>query len=297
MKISIIGSNGLLSTTIGKYCNKLDYQVSVYGLDEPKGIKYDKFVKIDLIKENIEIDDEIINSDMIIYAAGAGIQSNLKEADDLIYNLNVFVPVKLCTALKHKNYSGRFVTFGSYFEFGESNNEQSCTEEELIASTNRVPSTYCVSKRMLTRYISSADLPFTTWHFILPTIYGERENPKRLIPYVINAIKSGGELSFTAGDQVRQYVYIDEIATILIKAYEKSLPKGIYNVAGNETLTVKEIVTKLFNLFGKCPKDEMFGKAQRTDTGMKVLKLCGDKLYGFIGYKPQTMIADMYDRY
>ena len=60
-----------------------------------------------------------MSSDIIIYAIGAGIQSDLKEGFNLIYNLNVTVPVSICNKLKELDYKGTFVTFGSFFEIGE----------------------------------------------------------------------------------------------------------------------------------------------------------------------------------
>ena len=80
------------------------------------------------------------------------------------------------------------------------------TENLTTPSSAPAPSDYVVSKRMLTRFVTSYKHDFTHWHFIIPTIYGENENPKRLIPYTINAIKNGEELHFTAGNQTRQYL-------------------------------------------------------------------------------------------
>ena len=45
MKISILGCNGFLSTAIAKYANQKGWVLEMYGLDEPRGHKYDKFLK------------------------------------------------------------------------------------------------------------------------------------------------------------------------------------------------------------------------------------------------------------
>ena len=42
-----------------------------------------------------------------------------------------------------------------------------------------VPNDYCISKRLLTRYINSSSQSFKHIHLILPTIYGEREGKHR----------------------------------------------------------------------------------------------------------------------
>ena len=43
MKISILGTNGFLSTAIAKYANEAGWALDMYGLDEPVGHKYDNF--------------------------------------------------------------------------------------------------------------------------------------------------------------------------------------------------------------------------------------------------------------
>lgn len=296
MKYTILGSNGFLSNAIGKYVNNNDWVLDVYGLDEPVGIKCDKFIKCNLMDAELDC-SPLLDSDIIVYAIGAGIQSNLKEGFNLIYNLNVTAPVTICNKLKELDYRGVFVTFGSVFEMGETKDTHFFTEEEVMSSVAPAPSDYVVSKRMLTRFVSSYKHDFTHWHFIIPTIYGEGENPKRLIPYTINAIKNGEELHFTAGDQTRQYVYVAEVPRLLELSFQKRLPSGIYNIQGKETLTVKEIVTLVHKEMGKNVPDNCFGTAERTDVGMKYLALNGNKLFDSIGYVSTVGIQDVLTLY
>lgn len=296
MKISILGTNGFLSTAIAKYANEAGWNLDMYGLDEPRSHKYDNFYKVNLMDTALDCSG-LLASEIIIYAIGAGIQSNLKEGNDLIYNLNVTVPVRICNALKAAGYQGKFITFGSVFEMGETTEERFFTEEDIQTSLAVAPNDYTVSKRMLTRFISSYKHEFTHWHFIIPTIYGESENPKRLIPYTINAIKNGEELHFTAGDQTRQYIYVSEVPRIIDMAYEKNIPSGIYNIQGKETITVKEIVTLIHKVLGKQVAEGCFGSAQRADVGMKYLALDGSKLETAINFVATIRLEDIIKRY
>lgn len=54
---------------------------------------------MNLVEENIDM-STLKNSDVIIYAIGAGIQSNLNESVNLIYSLNVNVPINICNQLR-----------------------------------------------------------------------------------------------------------------------------------------------------------------------------------------------------
>ena len=292
MKISILGTNGFLSTAIATYANKAGWTLDMYGLDAPIGHKCDNFYKVNLMDAELDCLG-LIDSDIIVYAIGAGIQANLKEGFNLIYNLNVTAPVTICNKLKELSFKGVFVTFGSVFEMGETKEERFFTEEDILTSIHAAPNDYTVSKRMLSRFISSYKHDFIHWHFYIPTIYGAGENPKRLIPYVINAIRNGEELHFTAGDQTRQYVHVSEIPRILSLSYEKGLPSGIYNIQGKETLTVKEIVSLIHRTLGKSVPYGCFGSIQRADVGMKYLALDGTKLEKLTGFISKISITDV----
>lgn len=296
MKISILGTNGFLSTAIARYANVAGWSLDMYGLSEPVGHNYNNFYKVNLMDAELKC-SSLLDSDMIIYAIGAGIQANLKEGFNLIYNLNVTAPVTICNKLKELEYKGIFVTFGSVFEMGETKEERFFTEEDVLTSLCPAPNDYTVSKRMLSKFVASYKHDFKHWHFYIPTIYGAGENPKRLIPYVINAIRNSDELHFTAGDQTRQYVHVSEIPRMLALAFEKNLPSGLYNIEGKETITVKEIVTMIHQAMGKEVPDGCFGSVQRADVGMKYLALDGKKLRELIGFKAQVDICHCIDSY
>lgn len=296
MKISILGTNGFLSTAIAKYSNTKGWTLDMYGLDEPKGHEYDHFYKVNLMDAELDCSG-LLESDIVVYAIGAGIQSNLKEGFNLIYSLNVSAPVSICNRLKELQFKGAFVTFGSFFEMGETTETHPFTEEEILRTTAAAPNDYAVSKRMLSSFVSSYKHEFKHWHFYLPTIYGEGENPMRLIPYTINAISTNTELHFTAGDQTRQYIHVSEIPVMIELAFNKSLPSGVYNIEGKETMTVKEIVTEIHHEMGKDVPADCFGSAERADVGMKYLALDGGKLRKAIGFVPTIQIKDVIMNY
>ena len=296
MKISILGTNGFLSNAIGKYANEQGWQLDMYGLDVPVAVRYDHFYPIDLKDKELDC-DTMLKSDIIVYAIGAGIQSNLKEGTDIIYALNVEAPKTICGKLCKSGYEGVLVTFGSYFELGEADLKRPATEDDIIKANAPSPTDYVVSKRRLTQFVASYKHDFAHWHFILPTIYGPGENPLRLIPYTVDAIRKNEELHFTSGEQVRQYLYVGDVANMLNVAYLKSLPSGIYNIAGNETMSVWDIVRMIHSAFDKSISEEAFGAIQRADTGMKYLALSGDKLKNEIGNFNLTNFVDIIKLY
>ena len=296
LKICIIGSNGFLSNSIANYANAKGWSLSILGRTQVQTIKCDLFTKVDLMQDclNYEV---MLASDIVIYAAGAGIQSNLKESREQIFKLNTFVPTTICNKLVELGYKGTFVSFGSVFEMGESDRNTPFTEEDILSSLCPAPSDYVVSKRMLSRYIVSYKHEFRHWHFIIPTIYGESENPKRLIPYTINCLKNGEVPHFTSGEQIRQYLYVDEVPRMIEIALNKQLPSGVYNIQGRETVSVRELIFKICSYFGVELSTNCFGSADRGDVKMKYLALDGSKLYKYIGFSSDVILETVFKRY
>ncbi|MCX2582893.1 NAD-dependent epimerase/dehydratase family protein [Pedobacter sp. MR22-3] len=296
MNVSLIGTNGFMSNCIGKYCNEQGYFLDVYGRGEPKSHNYEQFFKLDLLSDNLR-NQKFVNSDVVIYAAGGGIQFGLKEDVDAIYKLNVSVPISIFNILKDAGFNGTFITFGSYFEIGENIENISFAEQDLISTQLFAPTDYTISKRTLTRFFSSAHANFQFYHFILPTIYGENESKNRLIPYTLNSIYNNVEMKLTSGGQVRQYIYIFDAISLLFNSILANIESGIYNVPGIEEFSVKELVESLFNLADARVPEDIFGKTERADVGMKILKLNADKLLNCVKLKSETKIADVYQKY
>lgn len=296
MKISILGTNGFLSTAIAKYANQRQWKLNIYGRREPTGHDFNTFYNVDFMKDELDY-STLVDSDIIIYAIGAGIQSNRNEGPDLVYGLNVSVPVSICNKLKEIDYRGNFITFGSYFEIGETIERHPFTEKEILKSTYPAPNDYAVSKRMFSSFVSSYKHGFTHWHFYIPTIYGAGENPNRLIPYIVKAIRNNETLHFTSGDQVRQYIHVSEIPQIIELCFRNQIPSGLYNIAGNETLSVKDIVTTIHDELGQELQQKCFGSVNRTDVGMKYLALDDNKIKKYISFCPLITIKKSINEY
>jgi nucleoside-diphosphate-sugar epimerase len=296
MKVAVIGSNGLLSNYIGKYCNLESHDLNVYGRTEPNAHSFSCFHKIDLLQQDLKY-NQLLDSDLVIYAAGAGVQSSLGESAESVYKLNTCVPLSLFNNLKNLNFKGILVTFGSYFEVGENSKNIVFNESDVIQSLSIPPNDYSISKRMLTRFFNGAKSQFNFYHFILPTIYSETESEARLIPYTLKAILENRDLQFTSGDQVRQYIHTKDVVKLIFIAIEQNLLSGIYNISGTEEYSVKDLVKLLFDLNNRALPDSFFGQTKRLDEGMKSLRLDDSKLMDKVNDFPRIKIQDVYDQY
>jgi nucleoside-diphosphate-sugar epimerase len=286
MKIAIIGSNSFLAGYIIEQLTKPDYALYIFGRTNRWGEKFD-FGLFDLPIICPEITD-LLKFDVIVYCAGAGIQANLKQTNESIYDVNTFYPIKLFYGLIERNFTGKFVSFGSYFEIGDSKEAFKFTEIDLLNSRLTVPNDYCISKRIFSRFLDSVNCSFSYIHLVLPNIYGKNENPLRIIPSIIESIKTKTPISFTSGMQVRQYLHVSDIAQLVENCVKCNFVSGVYNITCPEHVQIKQLVEIIYDQMGA--KDEFskvkFGQENRSDNKMQYLLLDDNKARNELGWSP-----------
>lgn len=303
MKIAVIGANGMLSVALTKFFyGKEGVQVDVYGLDAPKGYECDNFYQVNLLKDKLDY-DQLLSSDAIIYASGAGVQATLNTDSSLMYALNVNAPIEITLQLKKSEFEGIYVSFGSYMEIGLNGEDgKAFTEEEVVCSTLPVSNDYGLSKRLYSRYMKDFIADFTYYHVILPNMFSEDDLKPgtRLVPYTLQYLqdyndgKNPAAPSFSAGLQTRQYITMEEMIQIVDKAIGKRIPTGVYNIGGGEFLSIRSLIERLFAIYGVPCKDDYFGKEVRRDGDIKSLCIDGSKLNIELDKLPDSKIEDIF---
>ena len=303
MKITIIGANGMLSVALTKfYYGRPDTNVVVYGLDAPKGYDCDEFHQTDLLKHHLDY-SKLLDSDVIIYASGAGVQAALNTDAVLMYALNLYSPIDITLALKKAGYKGIYVSFGSYMEIGVNDEEgRAFTEDEIICSHLPVTNDYALSKRLYGRYMRDFKADYTSYHFILPNMFSEDDLKPgtRLVPYTLQYLQdycTGKKLSapsFSAGTQTRQFITLEEMIETVDMAIKFKVPAGLYNIGGGEYISIRTLIERLFAIYGVPIKDDFFGKSVRRDGDIRSLRIDGSKLYKLIGKQPGKSIEDIF---
>lgn len=271
MKIAIIGSNSFLAQSIQKHASNH----KLIGFARKSEWLFD-YPSHGVESLNINL---LLEFDLIIYCAGAGIQPKHSESENTIEALNFDQPQQLIQRLQEANYQGQLITFGSYFEIGNSDQKKPFTETELIVSNNSLPNIYCKSKKKLTKHISEqlSKSSFKHLHLILTNVYGVGENENRLLPYLARSFKAGQEVSLTSGEQVRQFTHVNDVANFILSHKCRTL-SGVLNFSNPEIITVRSVIETFAKLMGY-PKEKLkFDTADRRDTDMEFLALSTNKL-------------------
>jgi nucleoside-diphosphate-sugar epimerase len=81
-------------------------------------------------------------------------------------------------------------------------------------------------------------------------LYGPAEQPGRLVPSVARALLSGREAPTTSGEQVRDFMYVDDASRAFVGLLESDV-QGAVNIASGRGVEVRELVALLAEEVGR----------------------------------------------
>ncbi|QHC07519.1 NAD-dependent epimerase/dehydratase family protein [Aeromonas veronii] len=284
MKVALIGGNSFIASAINKSVHFEMSKICCCARSNPS--QYPEFKFFDYPNTDISF---LLDFDLIVNCLGVGVQSNRPVTASEIYKSNTFFPIELIEYLNENNFNGTLITFGSYFEIGNNDQNVAYTEVALQNSMLSVPNDYCISKRLLTKYISSKVPCFNLYHLILPSVYGPGENENRIIPYTINNIKKSVALEFSEGLQIRQFLHVNDLINAMKILVDKKAASGIYNVATSYVCSIRDLIKSIGSVLDTEIDDNCFGLKLTRDTSLKSLQLNGEKLFA-LGFSPEINI-------
>ncbi|MBI2602728.1 MAG: dTDP-glucose 4,6-dehydratase [Deltaproteobacteria bacterium] len=94
--------------------------------------------------------------------------------------------------------------------------------------------------------------------------YGPFQFPEKLIPLVtLNALEGKKLPVYGDGQNVRDWLYVDDHARALLTVFEKGQSGRTYNVGGNNEKTNLEVVTSICEVLDKLVPDERIGPRRK----------------------------------
>jgi len=81
-------------------------------------------------------------------------------------------------------------------------------------------------------------------------LYGPFENPQRVIPALLLALLKGKPFPATMGNQTRDYLHVEDVATAFLKLME-SHANGVFNVSSGVPVTMRHLMETLGDLLGR----------------------------------------------
>ena len=177
--------------------------------------------------------------DTVFHCAWAGVTSDTRNRSDHFVS-NVMGGLELFRVAK-KAGCRCWIGIGSQAEYGR---QSGVLREDLIPNPDTA---YGVAKlclgKMLQTLSELSNIRYV-WLRLLAT-YGPKDNSRNLIPSVIEKLQEKSRPSLTSGEQIRDYLYVEDAVEAIHRVACAPNGQGVYNLASGEAHSVREIVTRL----------------------------------------------------
>lgn len=224
-KILVIGGSGFLGSNIVNIFQEFGFQNIVCGdIFKNPELKC-SFKKIDLLSGN-ELTKDLSEFDLIINCTG-----QITEPFNICFRLN---SDGIDNLLESINKKVRLIHISTVAVYGSS---KFCDEKSpLNPETNYATAKAFAEKKIMRR---CGEEQFTILR--LSNLYGSNQL-KGIAAYLINSYKSDKSLVFNNnGNLVRSYIHVYDCVKLICEIVKNDL-FGIYNIRGDDTLSVDELV-------------------------------------------------------
>jgi UDP-glucose 4-epimerase len=190
-----------------------------------------------------------MSAEAVFHLASYGVQQTDRDIDQLVEG-NVSIVLHLLQATAHWPLR-RFVHAGSCSEYGYSGREEPITETQPIQPRSLYGALKAASVMSGTALAYSLNVPFVTLRLF--GVFGTRERPPRLIPYLISRLQSDEPVDLTPGEQVRDFLFEEDVASAFLDAAtSEGLKSGeVYNVCSSLPTRIREVGEAVADTMGK----------------------------------------------
>ena len=246
MKICVSGATGFIGKHVVSELISTSAQVSGIIRSERNKLQSETvdWVNLDIADLPEENIFELIGRpDVLIHLAWGGLP-NYKS----LYHFETELPIQYAF-IKRLVSEGlkSIVVSGTCFEFGLLSGQLSETDNLLPSSS------YGLAKYILLQQLQflQKQTPFNLTWARLFYMFGEGQAGNSLLPQLESAIQSG-EKSFnmSGGEQLRDYMPVNEVASQLVKLAQKQQDLGVVHVCSGKPISVRSLVENIIHSNG-----------------------------------------------
>ncbi len=227
----------------------------------------------------------------IFHFAAYGVSPNQRDLSQ-IFSVNIMLSVLMTELAKEKDAA--LITAGSCSEYSSFSAQNNLITEDTPLQTQAL---YGSSKAAgwLASSASAVSLNIAYTHLRLFNVYGLYEADHRLLPSLIRALTTNKRISLSDGDQIRDFIHIEDVCRAFLKAEETSLDPGkpnVFNVCTGRGHSVREFAETVCSILDANVELLGFGDIPRRPDDVPVL--VGDPaiLNGKLNFACQLELRD-----
>lgn len=124
------------------------------------------------------------------------------------------------------------------------------TEEAPLNPSSPYSAAKAGAELLVRSYIRTYKIPALVTHF--SNVYGPYQHPEKLIPLFITNLIEGKKVPvYGDGQQVREWIYVDDVSRGLWHVIEKGELHESYNIGSGEHVTNLDVTASILKLLGK----------------------------------------------
>ncbi len=182
---------------------------------------------------------DLTGLDAIVHAASAGAVASQGQLVDTL-RVNVEGTARLYVAARQAGVP-RFVHLGSAYELGPS--AEALSEDAPLQPLGVYGAAKAAGWLVLEQLAAAHGGGLTGLR--LYTQYGLGDDPRRLIPGVVDAVKRGVPIDLSAGTQRRDFVWVSDVARLIAGLLDHGAPEGLFHVCTGRPLSVRDAATRV----------------------------------------------------
>jgi len=239
LKVLVTGGSGFVGSYVVRELVKAGKEVLNFDLVPPEQSS-SEFVRGDILNFG-QVLKVLEGVDVVCHVAAIGDVYRAEENPRLATEINVLGTVNLLEAARIKGIK-RFIYTSTWEVYGDIE-DQALTEESANKPHHPYNTTKYCGDLMVQCYSRFYGMPAVILR--IGTAYGVGMRDTAVIPLFINKALKGESITLHGtGKQGRQFVHARDLGKVFNKVVDSSVT-GIFNLAGNELITVKMIVERV----------------------------------------------------
>jgi nucleoside-diphosphate-sugar epimerase len=225
----------------------------------------------------------------VFHLAAAGVSAERENFDELVEVNTLGTAALARTALAYR--VERFIHVGSGFEYRPQ--ARAIDESTPLGPPNLYGASKAAGWMLLDSLCRLEGLPLVTFRPF--SVYGPGENPSKLVPYVIQQAMRREPIRLTLGNQVRDYVFVEDVVEALRKGLTGPAAAGqVYNIGAGpeEARSIRQLVEEILALMDAPLKLCWFDRANRSRRDPPYMVCDPTKAHMELGWRPRVRLEE-----
>ena len=258
MKVLVTGGSGFVGSHVVDNLRDKGVGVRVFDMVMPDyrddiEFYHGSLLDLDEMRMAVSGVDAIFHLGAIADVKDVFRQPHYSEAINVRGTINVLEAARLNGSIKRVIYGSTTWVYSEANEQHVDENTPLHSPSHLYTATKLTGEYYCRS------YSELYSLDTTILRYGIP--YGPRARDGAVVPIFVRKAMLGEPLTITGdGSQFRKFIYIEDLAEGNVLALQSAAKNKIYNLDGNERITIKEIAETIQKIVGNVEIEYIQGR-------------------------------------